>query len=64
MVPQPYWYVTHSPAGGTHTFPPLGGGGTWYSEGWLGAILPASRGGDPRAFLQSAVDASRTLIGV
>ena len=64
-IPQPYWYVNHSPLGSTtRTFPPLGGGGTWNTEGWIGAILPASRRGDPRAFLESAIDASRGLLGV
>jgi len=61
-LPQPYWYVNHSPHDATRTFPPLAGGGTWNAEGWIGAILPASRQGDPRAFLESAIDASRMLI--
>ena len=63
-MPQPYWYVNHSPHATSQTFPPLAGGGTWNTQGWIGAILPASHGGDPRAFLDSAIHVSRALIGV
>lgn len=59
---EPYWYVNHSPATSRRDFPPLAGGGTWTTAGWVGAMLPATRGGDARAFLDSAVAASRTLI--
>jgi hypothetical protein len=61
---EPYWYVNHSPRTSHRNFPPLAGGGTWHTEGWLGAILPASRNGDAKAFLDSAVAASRMLIDV
>lgn len=63
-INEPYWYVNHWPRTTATEFPPLAGGGSWHTEGWLGAILPASRGGDARAFLQSAVAASKKLIGV
>ena len=59
---EPYWYVNHYPATARRDFPPLAGGGTWTTSGWVGAMLPASRGGDAQAFLDSAVAASRTLI--
>ena len=58
---EPYWYVNHSPVA-SGNFPPLAGGGTWNTSGWIGAILPASRGGDAQAFLDSAVAASRRLL--
>src|SRR5438046_466128 len=59
---EPYWYVNHDPATTRRDLPPLAGGGSWHTEGWVGAILPLSRGGDAKAFLDSAVAASRTLI--
>jgi hypothetical protein len=59
---EPYWYVNHYPATTRRNLPPLAGGGSWHTEGWVGAILPMSRGGDAQAFLDSAVAASRTLI--
>jgi hypothetical protein len=61
---EPYWYVNHWPVTSRRDgLPPLAGGGTWQTEGWVGAILPASRGGDAKAFLDSAIAASRELIG-
>ena len=59
---EPYWYVNHFPPTARRDLPPLAGGGTWHTEGWVGAILPRSRGGDAAAFLESAVAASRTLL--
>lgn len=59
---EPYWYVNHFPATSRRDLPPLAGGGTWTTEGWVGAMLPASRGGDAKAFLDSAVAAARTLL--
>jgi hypothetical protein len=64
MLDEPYWYVNHWPRTSATSFPPLAGGGSWNTEGWLGAILPASRNGDAREFLRSAVAASKMLIGV
>jgi hypothetical protein len=61
---EPYWYVNHWPRTAATELPPLAGGGSWNTEGWLGAILPLSRGGDAREFLRSAVAASQMLIGV
>jgi len=59
---EPYWYVNHHPSTSRRDLPPLAGGGTWHTEGWAGAILPLSRGGDAAAFLESAVAASRALL--
>jgi hypothetical protein len=59
---EPYWYVNHTPSTPRRDLPPLAGGGTWNTSGWVGAMLPLSRGGDAKAFLDSAVAASRTLI--
>jgi len=59
---EPYWYVNHHPPTSRCDLPPLAGGGTWNTEGWVGAMLPASRGGDAKAFLDSAVAASRELL--
>jgi len=61
---EPYWYVNHWPRASTTSLPPLAGGGTWNTEGWLGGVLPASANGDVRAFVDSALKASRDLIGV
>ncbi|HKS23590.1 MAG TPA: hypothetical protein VJZ76_12375 [Thermoanaerobaculia bacterium] len=60
---EPYWYVNHTPATSRRDFPPLAGGGTWTTDGWVGAMLPVSRGGDAQAFLDSAIAASRMMIG-
>jgi len=43
--PAPYVYVTPWPypaAIGRHELPPLPAGGTWNTEGWLGAVLEAA----------------------
>jgi len=63
-IDEPYWYVNHWPRTTATEFPSLAGGGSWNTKGWLGAILPVSRGGDAREFLRSAVAASKTLIGL
>lgn len=59
---EPYWYVNHYPATARRDLPPLAGGGRWHTDGWVGAMLPLSRGGDAKAFLASAVAASRELL--
>jgi hypothetical protein len=50
--------------------PPLAGVGHWHTEGWVGAVLPASDyvvAADQRAqvgaFIDSAVAACRSLLG-
>jgi hypothetical protein len=48
---------------------PLGGGGTWHTQDWVGAVLPGSRvsdedaGAQIAAFLTSAVAACRSIQG-
>lgn len=67
---EPYFYTTISP-------PPipsdvrsrsLSGNGSWYTNGWIGAVLPASRLGAPatqesqvRDFIRSAMSATREV---
>ena len=41
--PEPYWYVTPWPYPATPLSTALEGQGKWHTEGWLGAVLPASR---------------------
>ena len=67
---EPYWYVGPFPYPSTREFPPVAGGGHWHTEGWLGAVLPASgfvAATDQRpqvvSFIDSAVAACRTLLG-
>jgi len=66
---EPYWYVTPWPYPDTANLPELAGGGTWHTEGWVGAILTASQlSKDDKqqnqltAFLDSAISASRVLL--
>ena len=59
---EPYWYVNHYPPTSRRDLPPLAGGGTWNTSGWVGGILRASAGGDAKAFLDSAVAASREIL--
>ncbi len=40
---EPYWYITPSPHPGLDKLPPLEAGGSWHTQGWVGAVLPASR---------------------
>jgi len=39
---QPYFYVNLHPTPNTSVLPDLGGGGVWHTEGWMGAVLPAT----------------------
>jgi hypothetical protein len=44
----------------------LGGGGTWHTQDWVGAVLPGSHlGAEPKeqvhAFLDSAIVAARAI---
>ena len=66
---QPYWYVTPWPYPDPANLTELAGGGTWHTEGWVGAILTASQlSQDDKqqeklaAFLDSAISASRSLL--
>lgn len=72
--PGPYFYVTPWPRPEGRELPPLPAGGTWNTDGWLGAVLPAPSFMDPRqdaavqaaaveSFLRSAADACRLLLG-
>jgi hypothetical protein len=68
--PEPYWYVTPWPYPVAPTLSPLEGGGHWNTDGWLGAVLPASdmqptapaQAVQVNAFLRSAIDACRNLL--
>lgn len=40
--PEPYWYVTPWPYPQDQPLPALAAAGTWHTEGWTGAVLPAS----------------------
>ena len=66
---RPYWYVTPWPYPDPATLTELASGGTWHTEGWVGAILTASQlSQDDKqqeklaAFLDSAISASRSLL--
>lgn len=66
---EPYWYVTPWPYPNTNNLTELAGGGTWHITGWVGAILTASQLSQDdkqqeqlRAFLDSAISASRSLL--
>jgi hypothetical protein len=71
FVAEPYWYVNHGPEAEDPALPPLAAG-EWFTEGWTGAILRGGElvGAGPapaqqaklRAFLRSAVAASRRLL--
>lgn len=69
--PAPYFYVTPWPYPSTEKLPDLEGGGTWNTEGWVGAVLESATlqdgAGDPahraERFLESAVAACRALLG-
>jgi hypothetical protein len=43
---EPYFYVTPWPPQSAEGLPSLDGDGLWHTEGWVGAVLPASRIGD------------------
>jgi hypothetical protein len=67
--PEPYWYVSPYPYPPTDNLPPLSSQGFWHTHPWVGAILTASRLNQDspqdqqlRAFLQSAIQASQTLL--
>lgn len=68
---QPYFYVTAFPLPSTPHFPPLAAGGFWREQApFIGAVLLGSgvaAAADPlfasRSFLETAIAASRTLLG-
>jgi hypothetical protein len=67
--PGPYFYVTPWPYPQSPALPALKGGGSWNTEGWLGAVLEAralagstEQEGQVREFLTSAIAAARRLI--
>ena len=67
---EPYWYVGPYPYPPVIDLPPLAGGGHWHTEGWVGAVLPASdyigatdQRPEVSAFTDSAVAACRRLLG-
>jgi hypothetical protein len=67
---EPYFYVNMSPSPKPEAGKaPLGGGGTWHTQDWVGAVLPGSRvsdedaGAQIAAFLTSAVAACRSIQG-
>ncbi len=71
FIAEPYWYVNHGPEAEDPVLPRLAAG-EWFTGGWTGAILRGSdlvalRGAAAqramlRAYLASAVEASRTLL--
>ena len=67
--PEPYFYVTPWPYPKSPALPALAGGGSWNTDGWLGAVLEAralvagaDQEGQVREFLESAIAAARRLI--
>ena len=70
MFPEPYYYVNARPAPSRQPTAPLEGGGSWNTEGWVGAVLPGSRltsdaagqEAQVRAFLNSAIEACTQLV--
>jgi hypothetical protein len=67
---EPYWYVGPYPYPTTTAFPPVAGSGRWHTEGWVGAVLPASdfvavsdQQAQVGAFVESGIAACRILLG-
>ena len=68
--PAPYFYVTPWPYPSPENLPDLEGGGTWNTDGWVGAVLEAATlldgsdqpGQRAEQFIESAVFACRTLL--
>ncbi len=71
---EPYWYVLPWPPPDAAALPPLDGPGAWHTQGWTGAVLPASRlvdAGDAAAqaqragaFVRAGVAAARAVLGL
>jgi len=70
MYDEPYWYVTPSPHPDAKKLPPLEAGGSWHTQGWVGAVLPAScfahQGNEQESrvwqFVESAVGIATNLL--
>lgn len=69
---EPYIYVTPWPYPKNPKLPALGGGGSWHTEGWVGAVLTATaianhdataRADAVAEFIETAVPAAHTLVG-
>jgi hypothetical protein len=67
---EPYWYVSAYPYPNIANLPALEGNGFWQTQGWVGAVLPASGLGTDsaqaqelqvRAFLDNALQVSQAL---
>ncbi len=59
---EPYWYVTPWPYPEPSVLAALPIG-HWHTERWTGAVLLASEGRNPRAFVEEAVARCRQLLG-
>ena len=67
---EPYWYVTPWPyPEATDSMPTLEGGGHWHTEGWTGAVLPATRLEEDTLelehvteFLRTGIDGAQALL--
>jgi hypothetical protein len=70
---EPYWYVSPYPYPATTALPAIAGNGFWHTQGWVGAVLPATRLIEPvgneaqqqqqvEAFLHAAVEAAIALL--
>lgn len=68
---EPYFYMTVWPKPEYADLPELDGRGGWHTEGWIGGVLPSTllmESGDEQArqveaFLRSALDAGRVILG-
>ena len=64
---EPYWYVTPWPYPAVSELPPLPSGGTWHTDGWIGAVLDGDAGaaGDEALtrFLAVGIEACKVLAG-
>jgi len=58
---EPYYYVTPWPYPKEPPMPPLPGG-RWQTNGWFGALLPASERDNLRPFLTQAIQHCRSLL--
>jgi len=56
QYPEPYWYVTPYPYPAERVSKPLPAG-FWNTEGWYGAVLPASSDANVAEFLDAAIAA-------